>query len=212
MRRPFVFIEGRVTGSPIRFQVEVPERHRRSAADLVDQAFAAKLGLAIPNETARLEMLCSSLNLEAAVAAFVDDRLVGISGYRFDHQKAFDRVDFRRLRMLTGLGAVRAAVVLHFLDTPATDSALRVEFIAVDASMRGQGIGSGLIRHLEQHGCNLGASIIELDVVDTNPEAHRLYHRLGFRDVRTESLPIPIGWMGFRAYTTMTKELQCTTS
>lgn len=52
-----------------------------------------------------------------------------------------------------------------------------------------------------------GMRAVRLDVVDTNPDARRLYERLGFAPVRTRRCPYLFRRMGFSAFTTMVEEI-----
>ena len=54
---------------------------------------------------------------------------------------------------------------------------------------------------------NDGLTGLTLEVVDTNPDARRLYERLGFREINTINLPFLERLMGFRASTSMLKRL-----
>ena len=58
----------------------IPEAMRHDAVALYDDAFGAKFAVAAPDETKRLSLLASSLNLSFAFAAISDDRLVGLAG------------------------------------------------------------------------------------------------------------------------------------
>lgn len=57
---------------------------------------------------------------------------------------------------------------------------LELDNLVVDPAQRSAGLGSALIRHLEElaraEGCNLAV----LDSYTSNHASHRLYHRLGF--------------------------------
>lgn len=56
-----------------------------------------------------------------------------------------------------------------------------IEHIAVDESMRGNGIGEQLISHCEELLIKMGYPSLTLAVAADNPAKH-LYHRLGFQD------------------------------
>lgn len=55
------------------------------------------------------------------------------------------------------------------------------EMNALEATPRGEGIGSAIIEAAERHARQLGAMRIGLAVEHNNPEARRLYERLGYR-------------------------------
>ena len=60
---------------------------------------------------------------------------------------------------------------------------LRLMTLAVDRSIRRQGVATALVRHALTQGLALGASRATLEVRASNEAAHRLYERMGFRQV-----------------------------
>lgn len=69
---------------------------------------------------------------------------------------------------------------------------LELDNLVVDPELRSSGLGSALIRHLEElaraEGCNLAV----LDSYTSNHSSHRLYHRLGF-EIRGFHFVKPLG-------------------
>lgn len=57
---------------------------------------------------------------------------------------------------------------------------LHIDPIAVSEEARGHGIGKLLLSKLEQVARNKQITIINLEVVDTNPSAQKLYERFGY--------------------------------
>lgn len=88
-----------------------------------------------------------------------------------------------------------AATVLAISDggTPTGHAALRphgddgweVKRVIVLAEARGEGVGHGLMSHLEEIARDAGVTRLILQTGDRQPEAVRLYERLGY-------LPIPV--------------------
>ena len=64
-------------------------------------------------------------------------------------------------------------------------NAFYVESIAVDADIRGLGIGGKLMAEAEARARELGLPLLALDVIGDNHGAIRLYERLGYRIVKT---------------------------
>ncbi len=89
---------------------------------------------------------------------------------------------------------------------PAAD-ALRVDGIAVSAAARGLGVGTQLMAALDAHARAAGLRAVELEVVDTNPDARRLYERLGFVVLREAHYGRLTAGGGFTGATYMRKEL-----
>ncbi len=52
----------------------------------------------------------------------------------------------------------------------------------VEASSRGQGIGTKLMRHLEEYFRSRNCTVLSIGVMSDNPLAHKLYQKLGYRD------------------------------
>jgi ribosomal protein S18 acetylase RimI-like enzyme len=72
------------------------------------------------------------------------------------------------------------------------ESLIRLVDIALLPAHRGAGLGSALLRELQEEAAPKGSAIV-LHVVRTNP-ALRLYERLGFRVVREEAIYVAMEW------------------
>ena len=57
---------------------------------------------------------------------------------------------------------------------------LEIDNLVVDPEQRSSGVGSLLIRHLEETGRASDCKLLVLDSYVSNHPSHRLYHRLGF--------------------------------
>ena len=79
--------------------------------------------------------------------------------------------------------------------------------IAVAPDMRGQGIGARLLDLITDYAADQQFETIRLDVVDTNPQARKLYERKGFVATKTEQFEWLRWLLGFGAVTTMVKSL-----
>jgi len=84
---------------------------------------------------------------------------------------------------------------------------LWIDSIVVCPSMRGKGVGTRLLQAVFELARAEGFGLVGLEVVDTNPGAHRLYERMGFVSTETHKLPYLRRVMGFSASTTMVKEI-----
>ena len=65
----------------MRYQLGFPESARPAAVELYDEAFAAKLRPAIPDDAARLAVLTGELEPAKSVAALDGDELLGLAGF-----------------------------------------------------------------------------------------------------------------------------------
>lgn len=84
---------------------------------------------------------------------------------------------------------------------------LAIDSIVVHPAMRGKGIGTRLLEAVFDFARAKGFGSVRLEVVDTNPDARRLYERMGFVATKTHRHPYLRRMMGFSAVTTMVKEL-----
>ena len=57
---------------------------------------------------------------------------------------------------------------------------LELDNLVVDPGVRSSGLGTALIRHLEEFARAEGCNLAVLDSYTSNHPSHRLYHRLGF--------------------------------
>ncbi len=190
------------------YQVGIPERLRTAAARLYDGAFGAKLGLAIPSAQARQTVLADAFELSSAVAALAGPRLVGVAGFHTSSGSLTSGLRAPRLvQQLGWVGGLRALAVLALFERAPPKHALLMDGLCVAAEARGQGIGTELIALLEALARARGLQSLRLDVIDTNPDARRLYERLGFVATRTTTFGALRPWLGFGASTTMERAL-----
>jgi len=161
-----------------------PEQLAQAAA-VYYEAFAHKLdGLEFnsrPPEQA-IRILIESIQPEMGCYALRDGHVVGVAGMQYGGRR-FYVVPWRVWRREFGLGGGLWRWLWFRLGQrfvhPAAD-ALRVDGIGVAATARGLGVGTQLMAALDAHALAAGLRAVELEVVDTNPEAQRLYERLGF--------------------------------
>jgi len=131
----------------------------------------------------------------------------GVVGLHVDGRAAFD-VTVRGLFRAYGPGAWWRLLVLLGLHRTARPGELLLDGIAVDPAVRGQGLGTRLLREVELVAAEWGLRHVRLSVVDTNPRARALYERLGFVAVRSEHVGV-LGRLygGFGTVTDMVKEV-----
>jgi len=182
----------------------IPDELNTRAAQLYDVAFGEKLALAIPNAEDRLKLLSTAMQLQYSIGAFDGKRLIGLAGFSTPDGSLTGGIDYRGL--LSELGWIkgnRAAAVFSLYERKAKPEELLMDGIVVDSEYRGKGIGSKLFAKLIELGSVERYSSIRLDVIDTNPNAKRLYERLGFQAEKTEHFEYLRNLLGFGASTTM---------
>ena len=192
--------------------------HLESSTQLVEaatvyyEAFAHKLdGLEFnsrPPEQA-IRILVASIQPEMGVYALLDGRVIGVAGMQYRGRR-FYVVPWRVWRAEFGLAGglwrwLWFRLGQYFVH-PAAD-ALRVDGIAVSATARGLGVGTQLMAALAAHARAAGLRAVELEVVDTNPDARRLYERLGFVVLKEARYGRLTAAGGFTGATYMRQEL-----
>ena len=148
-----------------------------------------------------------ALSYEHVTFAERDGELVGMtSAYTGIQLRGFDKRPLEQVadRPVWRLRCLRVVLtpVFRILDTVA-DEELYLQGIAVDPRLRGEGIGSFMLDHIEQVARASGSSRLCLDVASGNAGGRRLYARRGF--VETTQWPA-IGFVP-PLFIRMTKEL-----
>lgn len=124
-----------------------------------------------------------ALSFEYVTFAEQDGRIVGMaSGYSSEEHARFGD---ELMETAGGWSRSRFAVcarlarrVVQFIDT-VHDGDFYVRGVAVDSARRGEGIGTRLIRSVEETARAVGSKRLALDVAAKNRGARRLYGRLG---------------------------------
>lgn len=182
----------------------LPDRYRRRAAEIYWDAFERKFRPILKRERG-VPLLARILDPHCAILAFDEDRLVGIAGLHIGSRQ-FVRWSYRPLIHEFGLvGGLIRGFFVNLANRPQRSGELLMDGLAVDASMRGRGVGSALLEAVCNYAQERGFSAVRLDVVDTNPRARQLYERQGFVPTETHQLPFLRNLLGFGAYTTMIK-------
>jgi len=124
------------------------------------------------------------LSYETALFAECEGKPVGMaSGYTATAFAGFDQDALLRSagpsRFRVSCALMLMAPMLRALHTYQAGD-FYLEFLAVDADRRGQGIGAKLIGAMEAHANEVGSSQLAIDVSARNPNARRLYERQGF--------------------------------
>ena len=194
----------------IEYRVGLPESCRRRAAELYEEAFRQKFAPIVNDRDKLIEILAESIQPEFALAALVDERLVGLAGFHrggtsFTGGGSVGDI-IKQLGLLRGIWAILLIAIL--LERKADEGELLMDGIVVDPSMRGKGIGTGLFESLSVYALENGYNRIKLDVVDINVRARRLYESQGFTAAKTTHHPYLKPFMGISSTTTMIKKLK----
>lgn len=134
--------------------------------------------------------LASRADLPSIVRMLADDEL-GSQRERYEdplpesYIKAFEQIDNdlnHELIVAEINGEVVGTLQLIFLPSLSYQGGLRaqVESVRVDMRLRGQGIGSELMKWTIERAKRRGAHVVQLTTHRSREDAHRFYERLGF--------------------------------
>lgn len=190
----------------LEFIVGIPEPFRRDAAALYEEAFGAKFGVAVRSRHRRVELLSESFLLDFGIAAVSNGTLLGIAGLQTADGSLTGGMSYRRLVQVLGfLPGSWAAIVFSLYERKNEEGGLLMDGISVRSDARGRGIGSRLLEEVEAYAIARGFKSIRLDVIDTNPDAKRLYERKGFRVTKSETFEGLRWLLGFGGSETLVK-------
>lgn len=175
----------------------LPEHLREAAADIYYEAFRRKLGPLLGAEARAKAALAASFDLDCIIAALENDKLLGIVALQ-QGSKRFAKLRFSTMRNHYGLfeGTYRLALMTVF-ESYNRHSGLYIEAIAVAPEARGRGIGTLLLDNVTGYAREKGYPHLTLEVVNTNPNAQRLYEREGFKVVKTSEYGVFTQGLGF---------------
>jgi ribosomal protein S18 acetylase RimI-like enzyme len=186
---------------------ELPVQYRAYAAALLYEAFRRKLDPAGQRSILSRTLIEKHLRPDLTTIALVGDQVMGVAGLKYQGQRFLAP----RLRdHLAHFGRWRGLIQWYyyvnvFAGMPPAD-ALMIDALAVSSAARGQGIGTALIEAVCVLAQRRHCRSVCLDVVNTNPQARRLYERLGFQ-VAYEGR-VPHLWvLGFTRYARMVRTL-----
>jgi GNAT superfamily N-acetyltransferase len=169
---------------------------RRAAAEIYYLAFRRKLSPILGGPETAVALLERCLNPDRALVALIDQQVVGLVGL---HHRGQQFVSWRLAELSAQfgwwLGMWRYALSALFVRKP-QEATLMMDGIAVAPAMQGRGIGRQLLEAVASFGREHGYRAVGLSVVDSNPDARRLYERVGFTAGQTERYPFmrPFGF------------------
>ena len=190
----------------IEIQRGIPTSERHIAAEIYYHAFRAKLTPIIGGSEMAMIMLANGFEADLGLTAFVGGHVVGIAGVHHQ-QRQFVRWRFADLAQHFGFlsASWRYGIASLFTRSPKSGE-LVMDGIAVTSAMRGRGIGTRLLEAVVAFGQAHHYDTVRLDVVNTNPDARRLYERFGFVPTVTHCYPF-MRPFGFTSLTTMIKSI-----
>lgn len=191
----------------LQVQIGLPDQFKSAAARLFYDAFGHKLRPIVGEEKSGVAIIQDGISAAHCVCAYSGDQLIGIAGFRHMRQQF---VYVRRSALIREFGLASGLVrfvlfaVTNRLPKPRE---LMMDGIAVQSLSRGRGVGTQMFDTLQHFARQQGYCSIRLDVIDTNPNARRLYERVGFVARETRQYPF-LTSLGFTAVTTMIREVR----
>jgi len=168
----------------INISVGLPPSAAVRVAGLYFDIFPRKLGLMLGRQIGPA-MIADHLNTNRIIVAREGDEIVGIAGLKYDGAGLFtpDRRGFLK-HYGPLVGRVRAELWASVQTNPRPHQLL-LDGLGVLSDRRGCGIGTALLKAVDERARELGKTEVILEVVDTNHRAKALYERFGYRIVHT---------------------------
>ncbi|RCK28671.1 GNAT family N-acetyltransferase [Thalassospira lucentensis] len=189
-------------------QPGIADKHREAACALFWEAFRQKLARVMNPEDKALAFLKQVMASSHAISAIGEDgRLLGVAGFKTT-AGAFVGGGVSDICSVYGAwGGLWRGLLLDLLERDLAPDMLLMDGIFVDPIARGQGVGTALLAAVADTARERGLSQVRLDVIDINPRARALYERCGFRATGTQDIG-PLRYLfGFRAATTMHRDI-----
>ena len=169
----------------VRIVEGIDERYVDDALRVAYDAFAKKFRIGFRNADDLIRLFRDSVDRTSCLSATVDGRFAGILTFQTAGREFYHMDTMAVLTRFSPPRAVRVLLNLLLLDEGARPDELIVDSLAVDRSYRGMGIGTALMRNVEERARLMGKSTMSLGVIGGNEGAIRLYERLGYRTTRT---------------------------
>ena len=180
---------------------------RERIAWLYWQAFSGKLGRVLGPPEKAVRFLETAMDPSHAISARLDGELAGVVGFK-TYEGALVGGTMAEMRSVYGrFGALWRVVLLATLERDVDNDRFLLDGVFVAPEARGRGVGSALLDAICAEAARRGYRQVRLDVIDSNPRARALYARRGFVAGKTERTGLLAPVFGFRASTTMVRDL-----
>ncbi len=174
-----------MTAAEVEIREGLDPEHEAGALRILHAAFAYKLRIGLDGPDDMVRLFAGEVDRSACWTAIVDGRIAGILTRQSSGETFYNIGTRRLLATFWPLKTLRVLFNFLLLNESPPPNALYVESIAVDADIRGLGIGGKLMAEAEACARELNLPILALDVIGDNQGAIRLYERLGYKIVKT---------------------------
>jgi GNAT superfamily N-acetyltransferase len=172
---------------PLQIHQGLYPAHLQRAAQLYFDAFRRQVGPILGINEQAVAFIRQCINPQQALTAIFDGKLAGFAGLRYGGQ-TFLQLRLSQFVQHFGwlLGRIRFSQAALF-EQPLQSDELRIESIAVDPALRGQGVGTWLVNAVTDFAGEQGFRTVHINIPDTAPALFRLCRRLGFNYTSTQT-------------------------
>jgi ribosomal protein S18 acetylase RimI-like enzyme len=183
----------------------LPDRFRTEAAVMFYEAFGEKNQPLFGSKQTAIAIFDKAIDPELGMVAISQDRLVGLAGLRYD-DRSFLRfhlsVFIQEMGFLKGMFGFFLFILFNHR---VQQGELFLEVLIVNVESRSKGIGTLMLQEIFEFARQNQFHEIKLDVAAINPNARRLYERMGFACLKTRNYPFLRQIIGATAIDSMQK-------
>jgi RimJ/RimL family protein N-acetyltransferase len=194
---------------PFKIEQGIQPEHREDAARLYAEAFAKKFEKLLGSPEEVTEILKDSINTRYAFTAVSPvNELMGLVGFYHRNSSLMDIKLKKLIKKYGFFSGLYKKFIIFILFYKKRDNSKQLLMDGIVVKQKGLGIGTELLRKLEQLALANKLTSIKLDVIDHNP-AKRLYEREGFvKTSHIKNLKIIKYLIGVDGLFTMVKRLK----
>ncbi|NNF97842.1 MAG: GNAT family N-acetyltransferase [Desulfobacteraceae bacterium] len=172
----------------IEYMDYLPDSYRAPAARLYLSALRDKLGPVLGYGYRAQMIIAEHIRTDNCIAAVSARELIGILGIKAGKHGFFNPTIRVLCKKFGVIGGFFSILGLMLLDHRTGAGEWHVDGVAVADHMRNRHIGTTLFNRLEIKARHHGIRRLSLGVINTNHRARILYERLGYMNVRQDSI------------------------
>jgi ribosomal protein S18 acetylase RimI-like enzyme len=168
------------TRTEIKIIEGLPEHLYHQTAEIIYEAFGRKINCIIRPKDKAILILERSINPELGFFAISKGKVIGFLGIHYLNNE-FLKMNFSNINKEFNFLKSFFIWFLFRIDSPnLKKEEIRINYLAVEKSIRGSGIGTKLTKKFLDYAKKQGFKTARLEVVNTNPRAKKLYEKIGF--------------------------------